>query len=399
MAVPEEALVKILARFALKSIARFRSVCKEWKLIIDSDFFRDLYESLNSNSSSVSWSIMNRRNNNLQSLEIIGYHGCHRWGRTNSLGSLMRYNPETTVRKTSVLSCTDGLVLIYTETSEGSPMYHVGSPLFQQWVRIPLPPHLSENRCFSDTGLVTKMEKGTVASYKVVWVLAPSIVSITLTFMIYSSETGTWKTQEVRCLRPLIWSRLKYSVPLNGILHWLASATSSYDANYVASYDFFSGGNGDDNLECRVIPFPGIKRFEQNQRFKRTITTSARFVMYCNVFNHNGSRTIRVWRLVKYADNDPQSSWQLTWKLNTKTSLVGFGADYFPVAMHPFNSEIIYVWSRNKNGLVLLNLRTHKFSLHKEESISENKSMDGCIMTFSGCKEMKRYDLDLLSVV
>ncbi|CAH8304590.1 unnamed protein product [Eruca vesicaria subsp. sativa] len=307
LVVPEELLVKIWSGFSLKSIARFRSVCKEWKSIIDSDFFRDLYMSLNS-SSSVSWSIMNIRTNSVLSLEIVGHHGCERWGLTNSLGSSIKhYNSETTV----------------------------------------------------------------------VWVLASVWASKELTFMIYCSKSGLWKTEKVRCLRPLMWSRLKYSVPLNGILHWLAAVGNSLDANYVVSCDFCH-----DNLECRIRPFPGIQQFGGKQRFKRTITSSAGFVMYCNVFNRGS--VLRVWRLVNYTDDDPRA-WQLSWKLDTKSSLVGFGADYFPVVMHPFISEIIYLWSRNKNALVSLNLRTHKFSLHKEES--ENKSIDGCIMTLRGCKE------------
>lgn len=181
--------MKIWSGFSLRSIARFKSVCKKWKSIIDSDFFRDLYASLNS-SSSVSWSIMNTRTNSL-SLEIVGHHGCERWGLTNSLGSsIKRYNSETTVTKTSVLSCADGLVLLYTETSEGYPQYHVGNPLLQQWFQIPLPPHLSafgvvrlqENNKFSYTGLVTEMEKGIVVGYKVVWILASGNVSKELTF-------------------------------------------------------------------------------------------------------------------------------------------------------------------------------------------------------------------------
>ncbi|CAL9233014.1 unnamed protein product [Arabidopsis halleri] len=61
--------------------------------MIDSDVFRDLYESLNSSSSSVSWSIMSTRNKTL-SLEIVGHHGCERWGLTDSLGSFItRHNP------------------------------------------------------------------------------------------------------------------------------------------------------------------------------------------------------------------------------------------------------------------------------------------------------------------
>ncbi|CAL9232890.1 unnamed protein product [Arabidopsis halleri] len=54
--------------------------------------------------------------------------------------------------------------------------------------------------------------------------------------------------------------------------------------------------------------------------------------------------------------------------------------------MHPLNSDIIYCWSCNKNALVLFNLRARKHSFHKEEK-KKNKSMDGCIMTFTGCKE------------
>lgn len=393
--LPEEAWVKIVARLSLRNIARFRSVCKEWKTVIDSDFFRDLYESINSSSSSVSWSIMDRRSTTL-SLEIVGHHGCERWGLTNSLGAslITSYNnPETTtLRKTSVLSCTDGIVLLYTEDSQGSPMYHVGNPLLRQWVRIPLPPHLSafdvvrlqENRLFSDTGLVTKMEKGIAVGYKVVWMLASSCVSRQLNFMIYSSETGLWKTKNVRCPSPstLMWSRLKYSVSLNGILYWLTAAGNTIDANHVVSYDLFHNDELDD--QCHFLLFPG-KQYLRCQRFKRTITTSAGSVMYCNVFSDYGGRTIRVWRLI--STNNHPKTWQILWELNTKSSLKRFGADYFPVVMHPLNSDIIYLWSRNKNALVLLNLRTHKFSLHKEEESSENKSMDGCIMRFSGCKE------------
>ncbi|KAG7552975.1 F-box domain [Arabidopsis thaliana x Arabidopsis arenosa] len=347
----EEPLKNIWARFSLRSIARFRSVCKEWKLLIDSDIFRDHYLSLNSSSSSVSWSIMNNKNKT----EIVGHYRCKRWGITKSLGSFItHYNPETAVRKTCVLCCTDGLVLLYTETMEGAPMYHVGNPLLQQWVRIPFPPHLSGydlvrlqgNRYFNDNGLVTKMEK------------------------------GLWITKEVSCSRSLIWSRLAHSVPLNGILHWLATIdNSSLDANYVVAYDFYNGGD-----ECPIIPFPDIQQFQGTRRFKRTLTTSAGFVVYCNVYSdsNGGERAIRVWRLV--STNENLNSWQLSWKVNTKGDV-----DYFPVVMHPINFDVIYLWSWNKNALVLFNLRTQKYSLHREAK--KSKSMDGCILTLSNCKE------------
>ncbi|XP_020877197.1 putative F-box protein At3g23950 [Arabidopsis lyrata subsp. lyrata] len=268
---------------------------------------------------------------------------------------------------------------------EGAPMYHVGNPLLQQWVRIPFPPHLfvydlvrlQGNRYFNDNGLVTKMEKGIAVGYTVVWTLASGGVSKELTFLIYSSETGLWITKKVSCRRSLIWSRLAHSVPLNGILHWLATIdNSSLDANYVVAYDFYNGG-GD---VCPIIPFPDIQQFQETRRFKRTLTTSAGFVVYCNIYsdNNGGERAIRVWRLV--STNENLNSWQLSWKVNTKGDV-----DYFPVVMHPINFDVIYLWSWNKNALVLFNLRTQKYSLRREAK--KSKSMDGCILTFSNCKE------------
>lgn len=132
------------------------------------------------------------------------------------------------------------------------------------------------------------------------------------------------------------------------------------------------------------IPFPDFQEYQQARCFKRTITMSAGLVVYCNIFSDNGGRTIMVWRLI--STDDHPNAWQLSWKLNP---ICKFYADYFPVVMHPLNYEIIYLWSRTKNALMSLNLRTHMYSLRKKLSPEEKvkKSMDGCIMRFSGCKE------------
>lgn len=388
MDLPEIALVNVLSRFPLKSIARFRLISREWKSLLDSDFFRDYYISFNS-SSSVSWSIIQTKPHKL-SLEIVGHHGCDTWGLTRSPGSYLRFFVETTITKLLVLACTDGLVLIYAETRDGSPLYYIGNPLFQEWVRIPLPPFLSsqdlerlrKNERFTDTGLVTKMQSGIVVSYKIVWMLRPDVSSAMLDFMIYSSETGIWKTENVRCtcLCPTIWSRHDKSIALNGILHWLSQENLAYDASSVVAYDFY-GGRDDD--ECRVIHFPA--KDDELRRFRRTFTTSEGSIVYFNEFHENGNHTLRVWRLVKYT-NGPEA-WQLSWEINLE-SLIKLGTDYyFPVVMHPLNSEIIYLWSRNKKGLILFNLRTHLFTLHKETAYDNNKCMDGCILSFNMCRE------------
>ncbi|CAH8261674.1 unnamed protein product [Arabidopsis lyrata] len=374
MEIPEVTLVNVLVRFPLKSIARFRTVSKEWKLLIDSDFLRDLYISLNS-SSSISWSIIQTKPQKL-TLEIVGHHGCERWGLSRSPGSLVSFFAETPINKLNVLACTDGLVSVCAETSDGSPMYYIGNPLLQEWFRIPQPPFRNFERFrkherFSDSGLVTKMKNGVVVSYKIVWLLThPAKVE----FMIYSSDTGTWDRRNVTCVHTALWTSRDKSIALNGILHWLSNLTSS-----IIAYDFYGGH--DDGF-C-IIHFPGVGKDDELRRFRRTFTTSEGSIVYFNEFLENVNRTLRVWRLVKYTDGP--EAWQLFREVSL-VSLMESGINYFPVVMHPLNSEIIYFWNRNKKGLILFNLRTQVFSLHKETE-DVRKCMDGCVLSFNRCSE------------
>ncbi|CAE5970354.1 unnamed protein product [Arabidopsis arenosa] len=377
MNIPEVAF-QVLVRLPLKSLARFRSVCREWKLLIDSEFFRDYFISLN--SSSVSWSIIQTRHHIL-SLDIVGHHGCKTWGLTRFPGSFVSFFAETTIRKLQVLACTDGLVLIYAEASDGTPMHYVGSPLFQEWFQIPFPPYihlqddvgLHDHKRFNDSGLVTKMQSGTVVSYKVVWLIAHAFAKVD--FGIYSSDTGEWEIKKVTCLHSPFWFSHQKSIALNGILHWLCNFNTSFVA-----YDFY--GDHDDDA-CDIIHFPDSGKDDELRCFRRTLSTSEGSIVYFNEFGENGNRILRVWRLVKYTDGP--EAWQLFWEVSL-VSLIDLGIYYFPVVMHPLNSEIIYLWSRNKTGMVLFNLRTHVFSLHKE-SEDETKCMDGCTLSFNRCSE------------
>ncbi|XP_010512008.2 PREDICTED: putative F-box protein At3g23950 [Camelina sativa] len=382
----QEMVMEVLARLPLKSIARFRSTSRTWKLLIDSDVFRDNFISRNS-SSSISWSIIQMQPHKL-TLEIIGHHGCKTWGLTRSPGSLMSFFVERAIKKLLVLACTDGLVLLYVEATDGSPIYYVGNPLFQEWFRIPLPPFLSSQDLerlrtyerYNDSGLVTKMQSGIVLSYKVVWLMITRYAA-KVDFTIYSSDTGTWETRNVTCIDSVVWYGTHKSIALNGILHWIHDTISSFIA-----YDFY-GGHDDDRL-CSIVDFPDTGEVQELLRFRRTITTSEGSIVYFNEFSENGNQTLRVWRLVKYISsiNGSEDQWQLFWEVSL-ASLIELGIDYFPVVMHPLNSEIIYLWSRGNNILILFNLRTHAFRLHEETADNSNKCMDGCILSFNWCSE------------
>ncbi|XP_010456879.2 PREDICTED: putative F-box protein At3g23950 [Camelina sativa] len=380
MNIPEVAFV-VLVRLPLKSIARFRSVSKEWKDLIDSDFFRDHFISRNS-SSSISWSIIQMQPHKL-TLEIVGHHGCKTWGLARSPGSFMSFFVERAINKIQVMACTDGLVLVYLEAADDTPMYYVGNPLFQEWFQVPLPPFLSLevlerirlHERFSDTGLVTKMRSGIVVSYKVVFVMRHSGTKVG--FAIYSSDTGKWENRNVTYPRNHCWFGQCKSIALNGILHWLSSLNSSFMA-----YDIY-GGNVDDGF--RNISFPDSGKDDVLRRFRRTFTTSEGSIVYFNEYCENENRTLRVWRLVKYTDG-PEEAWQLLWEVSLVSMIESLGIDYFPVVMHPLNSEIIYLWCMEKKGMALFNLRTLAFSLHKENE-DDSKCMDGCVLSFNMCSE------------
>ncbi|VVB00697.1 unnamed protein product [Arabis nemorensis] len=107
--------------------------------------------------------------------------------------------------------------------------------------------------------------------------------------------------------------------------------SSPTDPGFLLAHDFYDPEEVDD--KCRVIPLPVTGR----QRVKRCLTTSRGDVIYIQVLYGR----LRVWRL---NDNNSESneSWQLSWETNMAT--VGFDLDYFPMAMNPFDTDIVYLW-------------------------------------------------------
>ncbi|KAG7597177.1 hypothetical protein ISN44_As06g015730 [Arabidopsis suecica] len=177
-------------------------------------------------------------------------------------------------------------------------------------------------------------------------------------FEIYSSVTGRWTRKEVCCprLMTLIVS-LSYQrcLSLNKMLHWLDNHyRSQSNVGAIVAYDFYAT---DDEQQCRVIPFP-----DQKACFRRAYTTSGGFLIYIDYINKI-HLLLRLWRLEEYTSDSGR--WQLTQEIN----LTSFGCDhrYFPVAMHPSETHIIYMGNPDK-ALVSIDLKTHKLTLHTKSS-------------------------------
>jgi len=345
--LPEELLAEIVARLPFISITRFKSVCKGWRSLIESTYFRHLFVFAHRNSSS-SWSLV-CGTFGWSVEEMAGFYGCKRYGLPRRLGSYIP--PHGLVDKHKIVACTDGLVLLQTVTKRET--FSVGSPVLRQSVQLPPHPWKGISSSVLAIGLVTRVEDGVVMEYKVVcmdidyrWEVESLILEI------YSSLTGTWTRKKVRCPSLIVSLSYKRCLSLKKMLHWLDThyrCRSSVGA--IVAYDVYAD---DDEQQFRIIPFP-----DQKACFRRAYTTSGGFLVCINKIH----LLLRLWRLEEYTSDSGR--WQLTQEIN----LTSFGCDhhYFPVAMHPSETHITYMGNPEK-ALVSIDLKTHKLTLHTKSS-------------------------------
>ncbi|XP_056846276.1 F-box protein At3g26010-like isoform X2 [Raphanus sativus] len=310
---------EILARLPLKTISRFKSVCKKWKSTLESVYFRRLFLSLHQNSSSSSWSLM------YGAKELIGFHGCKTLDLPKSPASLIpppfkRYY----IGDCNYKGSSSGLVLL-TDGSDKAYCY-VGNPVTQQWVKIP-PPTSDPAGDSTVFDLVTRLdEDGVVLSFKVVRLASfestNNYLSSVLSVFVYSSEAGIWTSKVVHCLHQI-------------------SNMSNINLN------------------------------DHNKDYKRTLTTSAGFVVYVRALAKKEETVLKIWRL----NNDDDDTWHLLWE-------VGFPitGNYAPMAMHPFDVGTVYLWSQRDHHLVSCNLRKRDYTLLGDAA-------NDCFIDQSVCKK------------
>ncbi|CAL9248635.1 unnamed protein product, partial [Arabidopsis halleri] len=70
--------------------------------------------------------------------------------------------------------------------------------------------------------------------------------------------------------------------------------------------------------------------------------------MYIRTLSESSPNDFKAWRL----NND--STWQLVWNMALPISLMGH---YVPMAMHPFDNDIVYLWSQENSHVVSCNLQ------------------------------------------
>lgn len=321
--------------------------------------------------------------------ELLASYGCARWGIPRSLGSYISspiLDSRIEIVSFIVKATASGLLLVLTQ----GETYYVGNPVSRKWVKFrPCTLSLKSYFLSEKFGLVTRAdENGAILDYKVVLVNTHFKQATTLALQIYSSQTGEWTCETIRFSCPIPWSSRCYPEPisLNGILHWVESGDeyNDDDAGGIVVIDLYNDQNHGAN-QGWVIPFP-----KKNFRFeikgykkvwsRRACTTSGGSIMYNNMVSGN---MMNVWRMKNdYYTNDTGEYWQLSWEIDL--TYVDYGVGSIPMAMHPFDTDIVYLWSLEKSCLVSINMRKLNSMLHKESDIYS----DGCIVgSLENCKD------------
>ncbi|XP_006291195.2 F-box protein At3g26010 [Capsella rubella] len=333
----------IIARLPLRIIARLKLVSKTWKSTIESVYFRRLFVSMHQKSSA-SWSLIQ-----YDGKDLISFHGCERWGLPKSLPLFIP--PDFHVAKAS----SHGLVML---SDYDLDYCFVGSPVLRKWIKIPPAPDGESSSVF---GLVSRVDDdGFVLGFKVVrlakYRVTNNYVSSTLDLFLYSSETGIWTSKTIHC--PYKITNFG-SLTLNGTIYF----NHLSEPGVLVAYDFYSESSD----QFMVIPLPD----HPNHRFKSALTTSQGFFMYIRTLAQSASNVFKAWRL------NTDSSWQLLWDIRLPL-LIG---DYVPMAMHPFDSDTVYLWSRDYRHVVSCNLRT------QNNLILGDGDHQDCFLNQSICEE------------
>ncbi|KAF8086762.1 hypothetical protein N665_0613s0030 [Sinapis alba] len=367
---PEDLWAMVLARLPLKIFTGFKLVCKQWKSIIETSFFRDLFISVHQNSASSSWSLMF---NDRIFPEIVAHYQCDIWGLEQSLGSciesfLTNKSHKDKNRLAKVEAYSDaGLILIH-EESIVSP-YYVANPISRECIKISLDPLHKEfetRKCVWQWGIATRTENGVLLDYKVVLTNRFLLNTTKLSCLIYSSQTGLCSQETFDLPSFSIYSCFRSPVSLNGSLYWLASNTKNHEA--VLSIDLYDG-----STRCRFTPFPDL---EITIKYPRACTPCQGFLMYMNIVG-GATKKICLWRLQSEG-----------WQQISKISIGFILADYLPLTINPFDAETAYFWSMEQQHLLYFNLHNGKSVIHSQLTRLERRGHDHFMVPISDPRAM-----------
>ncbi|KAM0055528.1 putative F-box domain-containing protein [Helianthus debilis subsp. tardiflorus] len=332
---PDSLLYEILSRLPLKSVFKFKCVCKYWRTLIARRSFLRFYiaRMLTANAalSSLPFRILYRY---IYVKKIQGVLDLFRPENYNSSLVFLSRDLEL-FASFKVLAVSNGLILIW---SFSDKVYHVCDPVTRQRVTLS---RKHNEAVFNWEGFVSRVnEDNVVTSYRIVRVETQMPPSNYLGLDMYTSETGKWVDFRLPCPNPILPRYGAGPLSFNGILHWFVNHHG------MVAFDPYK-----DPKSCRLIPFPadrdvqsevthdGLYRLcdgcQGKLRFFQVAPDASLF--YC----------FSMWDMKDYEKGEWCSEFKVTRSdlSSSDPELESWlmKATFLPLSFHPFDLDIVYL--------------------------------------------------------
>uniref|UniRef100_A0A5B7CEN8 F-box domain-containing protein n=1 Tax=Davidia involucrata TaxID=16924 RepID=A0A5B7CEN8_DAVIN len=370
--LPEWLLLEILVRLPVKSIFRFKCVCKHWLSLISHPSFARSYISRRINGLSPSFRILYRYIYVSDFQEIL-----HRLrpdvyiSQNFSVLFLSSFEEQQRADQFKVLASSKGLLLC---CLLGPLVYYVCDPVTRQWVCLPRARHNvpTHHPIYFGEGLVSRVnEENVVTSYKVVRVEWLPGESKFINLETFSSETGYWKGLRLFCSQPVrLLMRGGGPFLFNGIMHWF-----TYEHGMVA-FDPYKNAK-----QCRLIKLPDDRNIESEYKYDglyRLCNGCQGHLRYFEVAPEASEYfCFSMWVLKDYEEVEWCLEHQVTrcdiWSDDPNLSGSLLHVTFVPLAFHPFSLDVVYLRCVERSCIASYNFQTKQLevSCHPIGSIED----------------------------
>ncbi|KAK2980806.1 hypothetical protein RJ640_029883 [Escallonia rubra] len=358
--LPDWLLFEILVRLPVKSLFRFKCVCKRWRSLVAPHTFSRSYISRRLDSSFLSFRILFRYIYVSEFPEVLArlrpdVYEAHNFPVL--FLSTFEEQQQQQRGQFKIVAWSNGLILC---CSLGPMNYYVCDPVTRQSVT--LPTHTGRHN--AREGLVSRInEENVLSSFKAVRL---SVESNCLNLETYSSETGEWVdyTNRLSCPEPIsLLKRGGGPIHFNGILHWFV-----YDHGMVA-FDPYK--EYEDTESCRLIQFPEDRDADNEKKYDglyRLCDECQGTLRYFEVAPEPSEYfCFSMWILRDYEKGEWSSEFRVTrsdlWTNDAKISSSLMHATFVPLSFHPFNLDVVYLRCVKPSCIVSYNITSKRLDI------------------------------------
>ncbi|KAL3537356.1 hypothetical protein ACH5RR_000722 [Cinchona calisaya] len=361
---PEWLLIEVLCRVPVKCVFRFKCVSKQWLYVISHSSFARFYIARASLFETRPWAILSS-SLNAKGSDMRDYPGQKLLGDMYSDDFKcpdtyvlpMPRSQEAYGQNYKILAVNDGLVLYGWRHDSRDSMNHIAeyyicNPTTKKWFALPPPQRYFK---WVSAGFITRVEGGTLTSYKVVRLDCLFRKSNVLNFEIFSSETGQWVDSTVLSDHEIEVAFRRMPVSFNGNLHWVDRELG------IVVFDPYKNPH-----KCRIIRLPpDINKQLNNSKYNgihSLCDVSQGHLKYFEVsgnFEQQAFLGFSIWVLDDYITGH----WHLQHRVRHSDilfpdTLPRSGLPLIPVSFHPFDPNIFFLGWRDI--IVSYNLQTRR---------------------------------------